>query len=446
MKIELNEKEKNLQKAIVERMGKVQKLLADYRLDDDVQKLIEEMGKDAHELHMSLDTNGHTPQHHEYMIKNRGFPPEKLEFYMHVHPVEDLLAYIEDENANKDPQDQTIGEMFDFRVYSRRWGHDDIYHFMRTKDGWDVNSPPIGGSCDKGGDPHLFKNLRQDLIHYPIGLNNWLEWLWEQAASKGLSKDEVQIALQELADWISITEKNAPSSKVWENYCKTEKSIKTGVITFLDVLGWKGVYVRKTDAIATLKKFIEEIHIQANVQRGRVKYNEKVVEVRSISDTIILITPCLESDASIAIDIHGKLCKWIIPRSINLEIPVRGATAFGEFEYDPEDNIYVGKAIDEAATWHELADWIGVNLTPSAEYIFKNQTDDTCWVQYQPPIKAIQGLNLYCVNWTKDWDDREKKIEGIKTKFCRLGPLVPEIAGKYANTLKFIEVATEQNK
>lgn len=250
----------------------------------------------------------------------------------------------------------------------------------------------------------------------------------------------MQTALQELADWVSSTEENAPSGGVWKSYCDDkEKQLKTGVVTFLDVLGWKGVYVRKTDAISTLKQFIKEIHIQADKQRGRIEYNKKVVEVRSISDTIVLITPCLEKDVSTSLDIHGKLCEWIIPRSIDLEIPIRGATAFGEFEYDIKENIFVGKAIDEAATWHELADWIGVNLTPSAEYIFRNKADDTCWVPYNPPVKTMQKLDLHCVCWSKDWSDKEKKIDEIKSKFCRLGPLVPEIASKYDNTLKFIK-------
>ena len=130
------------------------------------------------------------------------------------------------------------------------------------------------------------------------------------------------------------------------------------------------------------------------------------------------------------------LCKWIIPRSIELEIPIRGVISFGEF--DTVDNIFVGKAVDEAATWHELADWIGVHLTPSAEYIFQNKTSE-CWVTYSPPIKALQGFDFQCVNWTIDWEAREKEIECIKAKFCRLGPIIPEIAGKFANTLKFVE-------
>jgi hypothetical protein len=217
MSIELTETETNLREEIRKQLKSVYEMLKNYRIDKEVQDLIEEMGNNAHELHMSLKNNGHEPQHHKYMLENRAVEPEKPQFYMHVHPVEDLLKFIDDPHANDDPKDQTIGQDFEFQVYSRRWGHKDKYIFKRTAEGWDIHSLR-GGSCDKGGRPFLFNNLHQDLIQYPRGLDDWLEFLWEQAASKGLSKDEVQTALNELANWVNITEKNAPSNGVWEGY------------------------------------------------------------------------------------------------------------------------------------------------------------------------------------------------------------------------------------
>lgn len=215
MSIELTENEKNLREEIRKQLKTVYEMLKNYRIDKEVQDLIKEMGNNAHELHMSLKNNDHEPHHHEYMLKNRGVKPEDPQFYMHVHPVEDLLKFIDDPKANDDPKDQTIGQDFEFHVYSRRWEHEDTYLFKRTSEGWDIHFFK-GGSCDKGGHPFLFDNLNHDLIQYPRGLDDWLEWLWEQAASKSLSKEEVQTALNELANWVNITEKNAPSNGVWE--------------------------------------------------------------------------------------------------------------------------------------------------------------------------------------------------------------------------------------
>ncbi|WP_158498974.1 hypothetical protein [Methanosarcina barkeri] len=188
-------------------------------MDNETEVLINEMGNYAHQLHMLLKERDCEPQHHKYMVENRGLQPCDPQFYNHIHPVEDLLAYLEDPHANDDPIDQTIGEGFEFRIYSRRWGHKDTYKIKRTENGWIVDFPLIGGPCDKGGRPFLFENFHHDSIQYPNALDSWMKWLWEQAASKGLSKEQVQTALQELADWVNNTEKNTPSHGVWESYC-----------------------------------------------------------------------------------------------------------------------------------------------------------------------------------------------------------------------------------
>lgn len=218
MDIKLTADEEKLRKEISKQLEKVDYLLRNYRMDDEVQKLIEKMGKNAHKLHMSLKKNGYNPRHHEYMIKNRGVEPEDPSFYMNIHPVEDLLKYTDDPDANDDPKDQTIGQEFEFRVYSRRWGHEDTYSIRRTAEGWNILPISRGGPCDKSGQPFLFEKLHQDFIQYPHDLDGRLEWLWEQAASRGLSKDEVQTALNDLANWVSSTEKNSPSGGLWEDY------------------------------------------------------------------------------------------------------------------------------------------------------------------------------------------------------------------------------------
>ncbi len=209
---------------------------------------------------------------------------------------------------------------------------------------------------------------------------------------------------------------------------------RSGVVTFLDVLGWKGVYDRNKDAIQSLTRLIEGVIEQAEKKRGRISWD---VKVKSISDTIAVFAFCSEQEISTAIEIHGELCQWLIPESIDSEIPVRGATAYGEF--DIFENIFVGKAIDEAAAWHEQADWIGVHLTPSAEYVFKPKAISSVWTQFTPPNKTRLNWKPHCVNWTKAWIDRPCKMEDIKAKFRRLGPIVPEIAGKFTNTLAFID-------
>ncbi len=208
-----------------------------------------------------------------------------------------------------------------------------------------------------------------------------------------------------------------------------------GIVTFLDVLGWKGVYDRHSDAIDRLRRLVESVKSNAiQKRRGRIIGQ---VDVQSISDTIAIFTFCSEKEISTAIEIHGELCQHLIPASIRVGLPMRGATAYGSFEIS--DNIFVGKAVDEAASWHEQGNWIGVNLTPSAEFVFSKEKSISAWVKYAVPTKTSMKWSPHCVNWFDEWTDFERDKKSVREEFLRMGPIVPEVAPKFINTLAFID-------
>lgn len=158
------------------------------------------------------------PKHHKYMIENRRYSPDEPGFYNHIHPIEDLIAFMDDPHANDDPEDVTIDHEFTLYVYSRRWRHKDCYRLKRTKTGWELSHISISDAkCDKSGIPYLFENLNHDSINYPEELPGYMSWLWEQAAERGLTHDQVQESLNELGNWISICEENSPKG-IWEAY------------------------------------------------------------------------------------------------------------------------------------------------------------------------------------------------------------------------------------
>ena len=170
-----------------------------------------EMAESAHELHLMLRTRGIEPKHHKYMLENREVPVDDIEFYNHIHPVEDLLAFIKDVDANNDPEDSTMGKIFKFKIYTRRWGHYDSYSIERISSGWKFHGTAIcnSGECDKTGQPFLYRILDHDSVSYPYNLGELLEWLWGKAA-EGLSESEVQAAIEDIANWVSLCEKNVP--------------------------------------------------------------------------------------------------------------------------------------------------------------------------------------------------------------------------------------------
>jgi hypothetical protein len=205
-----------------------------------------------------------------------------------------------------------------------------------------------------------------------------------------------------------------------------------GVVTFLDILGWKGIYSRHGNPLPTLRELLNGIGKAQQKTRGLITGK---TEVKSISDTIAILSTCTPEEVSQAIEAHGILCSWAIPTSITLQIPLRGATSAGKFEN--QENAFIGEAIDEAASWYEHSDWIGVHLTPSAQFLFKPRSD-THWIAYAAPLKANYKSVPYCVNWI-DKASIPISEELLRSSFRQMGPLVPEISGKFVNTLNFFE-------
>ena len=174
-----------------------------------MEEITNEMGGLSHKLHMQLEPK---PKHHRYIIENRGMQPEDPNFYYHVHTVEDLLKYLDDPSANDDPEDITLNEKFEFKVYTRRWGHYDLYNIIRNKDGWDISHLSHKGQGGKNAEPILSYILRHDSVSFPRNLPDIMEDIWIRAEEEGLTKEQVQEMLNQVAEWISIVERNYPDN------------------------------------------------------------------------------------------------------------------------------------------------------------------------------------------------------------------------------------------
>ncbi|TDS27002.1 hypothetical protein BY453_13010 [Halanaerobium congolense] len=217
---------------------------------------------------------------------------------------------------------------------------------------------------------------------------------------------------------------------------KEKKTIRSGAVTFLDVLGWKGIWKNNNSSEKDLFSLIKEIKY---FSRG------SDTDVKSISDTIVIFTPEGNMNSQEILEHHGYICMEAIKKSIKKEIPLRGATAYGEFSV--KENIFVGPAIDEVAAWHELTSWIGVIMTPSAFFEIDSNLKLENWMIYSPPIKGKMKWDTYCVNWPSIWSNKaneHEKIRELKNNFKIMGPFLPEYADKYINTLKFFKKHLEK--
>lgn len=200
--------------------------------------------------------------------------------------------------------------------------------------------------------------------------------------------------------------------------------MKSGTVTFLDVLGWKGIWLRRnsSEVVEQLQKLVD---LAVRVARGADE-----TRVLSISDTIVLLT---EGDGVKGVTLHGQIVAELICESIIYGLPLRGATACGRFFHELP-SILVGAAVDEAASWHEATEWIGVVQTPSA---FLTHDGVGRWRRYVAPVKTPGKFEIPCVDWPAEWRGRGFKKGDLRREFAAMGPFDTVVAAKYTNTLSF---------
>ncbi|ECM4292969.1 TPA: hypothetical protein ACSUND_004948 [Salmonella enterica subsp. diarizonae] len=104
---------------------------------------------------------------------------------------------------------------FKFTVHSNRWNRTDTYTMEKTATGWHISHIAINGDSKPNGEPILYANFDQDYIAYPSKTGDFLEWIWQELDNNNMNDQEAQTKIDELADWVSVTEKNTPMWQGW---------------------------------------------------------------------------------------------------------------------------------------------------------------------------------------------------------------------------------------
>lgn len=184
---------------------------------DKYQKLLESLKEIIPIIHW-----GRLPIFNKHLIYNRGKDPEleMIDFYEHPDCLDALLNEVKNQGiilSNK--SDDTLNKKMTFKVYTRRWGHEDTYSIQRTVDGWHCGHISIHEKCKKNGDGGLFMNLNHDSIFYPKdGVAYAMEKLWEDADDGLIDFNELSKRIQQIADWISVVEKSISAQPEWVGY------------------------------------------------------------------------------------------------------------------------------------------------------------------------------------------------------------------------------------
>ena len=153
-------------------------------------------------------------------------------------------------------------------------------------------------------------------------------------------------------------------------------------VAFVDILGFKGIWQRLDsnrvlDILKGVKERIKTNYKHPALDRGWPDSSNP--EVTVLSDTIVIV---IKSDEPHCVLLMANIINDISLYFYDFRLFFRGAISYGE--YEQEDSTFIGPAIDDVAGWYEAADWIGVILTPTTNYIYDRFNNVTVGVNKIP--------------------------------------------------------------
>lgn len=211
--------------------------------------------------------------------------------------------------------------------------------------------------------------------------------------------------------------------------------MQQGFVTFADIMGWKGIWLRyqgSEDKILTelleIKEKIEQF-IEAQSKLESLKNIE--ISIKLISDTFLIYSSFKEdiyTNTELEFEFHSIVIKELILHTLEKKLMIRGATSYGK--YITNEMSFIGPAIDEAASWHEQAESVAIFLTPTA-FTKVLKLNSNYWLDKNIELKGIK-LPTKILNWREFYKSDFEEI------LFENSPIVPEIAKKYLNTLEYI--------
>ena len=235
---------------------------------------------------------------------------------------------------------------------------------------------------------------------------------------------------------------------------------KAGVVAFLDALGIKGVWARSApeDVIEKWHLVLQYFRDSRERMAKRAKAAFTSCQIMAFSDTVII---ALEGDTGAAdygnlLPLAAELVVAPFLGALLQGVYFRGVISLGQFL--SSDELIVGPAVDEAATWYQYPEWFGISLAPSAyfglERIIERGADVSRWfISYPVPMKPQVGAAKTggeSKGWALSWPARisrtiapnDRTITArtiVLSNFAKYPVDNPSAYSKYINTLEFMD-------
>ncbi|MEJ6464842.1 tetratricopeptide repeat protein [Fusobacterium nucleatum] len=242
---------------------------------------------------------------------------------------------------------------------------------------------------------------------------------------------------KKLSSFITNFKKIPNKSLILENLLKeaelykiaSEENTKrfVGYLIFADILGWKGVW-KKFSLTEEKMGVVNRLLNIRNQLENEIKSQNSICSMNLISDTFIIYSQSFE--------MSKNLSKKLMALCLEKELPIRGAISYGEC-YN-RDTVYVGPAVDEAVSWHDEGEEIGIFYTPSAKQEIINNDYDLP----EDFIKLKSGeINTFFINWYNK--ETKKKFDEL---FSKIDKSSIKVYLKYLNTEKKFDKYLKEEK
>ena len=226
---------------------------------------------------------------------------------------------------------------------------------------------------------------------------------------------------------------------------------RRGMVAIIDVLGVKGSWRGENGAGAP------SIHKRWN---GLLKSTRCLLEggdlagnnmtFSAFSDTMFITVEGNSYDRLLLA--FGRIMWQAVTHSIREDVPVRGGVSCGTY-FRSRDNLFTGPAVDEAAEYYSLPQWIGISAAPSANSVLNraiprpSHRDNRIYRRHDIPLKASVEQDAWALNWPRQCEDEDE--EGAMDKIMdhvdeRMEGLTDIGAAlKWRNTRKFCNAALQ---
>jgi hypothetical protein len=228
--------------------------------------------------------------------------------------------------------------------------------------------------------------------------------------------------------------------------------MKKGVVIILDLLGGKLEDRHEVDQFIKVRNEMKENFIGKATKSAEIRKIELEADVYTFGDSIIYAlshTDDTESDDVLRSAILAT--RQSLAYAISKGYPFRGALSYGKFYTDNDSNTVLGPAVNDAASWYDQTEIIGVIATPSAT--LKILSDHELDAERKPnkqkfcfitkvPNKFKYDDCLGYVNWPawiafNEGNDLSLAYSKILT-FLSAMKQPPKTENKYNNTIELI--------